>query len=168
MIEQLVSSDYLLYEEGLFVNEDSRGLSISAKDISELSRIAFFLNGLLWKLEGTSGNISSAKLHANFAGGVGGNFRPEAAGSPRLRQQPSLRRKVAEESRETSPIAILNPTTKKRDAFARHFGRALDTVPKVGSRTRETRRKVQRAVRSSSREKPDISHNYWRCLPEAV
>lgn len=85
-------SDYLLEEQGLFVNENSRGLDIFAKDISELAQIPFFLE---WPVMEIRGGIFRRRNYANFASVVGGNFRPEATGSPRLRQQPSLRRKVA-------------------------------------------------------------------------
>lgn len=95
-------------------------------------------------------------------------FGRKLLGSPRLRQQPSLRRAArSRRSRAKLPLSLFSVRQRRNEMHSPALWPSI-RYRSESSWTRETRRKVQRPVRSSGREKLDISYNYWRRLPEAV
>lgn len=162
MTEQLVSSLWLSSRgAGTFrEREFARSRYLRERYLRTCSDFPSSWNGLLWKLEGEYfvGEITRTS-QASLA---------ETFGRKLLDLLDYVNSLLsAARSRETSPYRYSQSDNEETRCIRRHFGRALGTVTKVCPGWGETRRKVQRAVRSSG-EKPDISHNYWRCLPEAA
>lgn len=161
MTEQLVSSLWLSSRGGGTFRERGFALDILAKDISELAQIPFFLEWPVMEIRG--GILFRRRNYANFASVVGGNFRPEATGSPRLRQQPSLRRKVA----RNFPLSLFSVRQRRNEMHSPALWSSIRYRSESLSRMRGNSSKSSTG-RSSSREEPDISHNYWRRLPGAA